>query len=63
MIAETAFNVIEALSEKEKTRLLKMLGVEVANKIVKRRVKKKPLLSRAKATEILLRKLYPPTLE
>ena len=60
MIAETAFNVIEALSEKEKTRLLKMLGVEVSNKIVLKRAKKKPLLSRAEATEILLKKLYPP---
>jgi len=38
-----------------------MLGVEVANKIVKRRVKKKPLFSRAEATEWLLPRFYPPT--
>tara|TARA_B110001452_G_scaffold41094_1_gene31501 strand:- start:136 stop:324 length:189 start_codon:yes stop_codon:yes gene_type:complete len=61
MIAETAFNVIEALSEKEKTRLLKMLGVEVSNKIVLKRAKKKPLLSRAEATEWLLPRFYPPS--
>lgn len=58
MLAETAYQVIEALNEKEKSRLYAMLGMQVTcNSINKKSNKKKPLLSDAQATEYLLRKL------
>ena len=58
MLAETAYQVIEALNEKEKSRLYTMLGVQAAlNNKPKTSAKKKPLLSDAEATEYLLRKL------
>lgn len=58
MLAETAYQVIEALNEKEKSRLYTMLGVQSAiNNKTKTPTKKKPLLSDAEATEYLLRKL------
>ncbi len=61
MLAETAYQVIEALNEKEKSRLYTMLGVQSALQSKPKSTKKKPLLSDAEATEYLLRKLkrYP----
>ncbi|MBQ0907725.1 hypothetical protein KBJ98_03300 [Flavobacterium sp. F-328] len=57
MLAETAYQVIEALNEKEKSRLYAMLGVqsELVNK-TKTATKKKKILSDAEAVEYLLRK-------
>ena len=57
MLAETAYQVIEALNEKEKSRLFAMLGVqsELVNK-TKTSTKKKKILSDADAVEYLLRK-------
>lgn len=57
MLAETAYQVIEALNEKEKSRLYAMLGVQSAliNK-AKTSTKKKKILSDAEVTEYLLRK-------
>ena len=57
MLAETAYHVIEALDDKEKSRLFAMLGVQSAliNK-TKTSTKKKSVLSDAEATEYLLRK-------
>ena len=57
MLAETAYQVIEALNEKEKSRLFAMLGVrsELVNK-TKTATKKKKILSDAQAVEYLLRK-------
>ena len=57
MLAETAYQVIEALNEKEKSRLFAMLGVqsELVNK-TKTSTKKKKILSDAEAVEYLLRK-------
>lgn len=54
MQAETAYNVIEALSSREKNRLFKMLGLK------RQEPEKKttqPLLSDAEAKEYLLKKL------
>lgn len=58
MLAETAYQVIEALNEKEKSRLYAMLGVQstINNKIISP-TKKKLLHSDAEVTEFLLRKL------
>lgn len=53
MLAETAFNVIEALSEEEKKRLFVMLGVHVSPP----KPKKKPLITDAQAKEYLIKKL------
>lgn len=57
MLAETAYQVIEALNEKEKSRLFAMLGVrsELVNK-TKTSTTKKKILSDAEAVEYLLRK-------
>ena len=57
MLAETAYQVIGALNEKEKSRLYTMLGVQSAfmNK-TKMSTKKKTILSDAEAIEHLLRK-------
>ncbi|MBB1192060.1 hypothetical protein DNC80_00025 [Flavobacterium sp. SOK18b] len=57
MLAETAYQVIEALNEREKSRLYAMLGVqsELMNK-TKTSNKKKKILSDAQAVEYLLRK-------
>ena len=57
MLAEVAYQVIEALNEKEKSRLFAMLGVqsELVNK-TKTSTKKKKILSDAEAIEYLLRK-------
>ncbi len=57
MLAETAYQVIEALNEKEKSRLFAMLGVqsELVNK-TKTSTKKKKILSDAEAVDYLLRK-------
>ncbi|TWI03150.1 hypothetical protein IQ05_00079 [Flavobacterium tiangeerense] len=57
MLAEVAYQVIEALSEKEKSRLFAMLGVrsELVNK-TKTATKKKKILSDAEAVAYLLRK-------
>ena len=57
MLAEVAYQVIEALNEKEKSRLFAMLGVqsELVNK-TKTSTKKKNILSDAEAVEYLLRK-------
>ena len=58
MLAETAYQVIEALNEKEKSRLYAMLSVQSAFKNnMNTSSKKKTLLSDAAATEYLLRKL------
>lgn len=55
MTAETVYNVIQALPDKERPRLLKMLGVsEVAPQSPK---VKAPLLSDADATDRLLKAL------
>jgi folate-dependent tRNA-U54 methylase TrmFO/GidA len=58
MLAETAYQVIQALNEKEQSRLYAMLGVQSAlsNK-PSTSIKKRPLLSDADATEYLLKKL------
>ncbi len=58
MKAETAYQVIQALPEKEVARLYTMLGVQSAS-IPKPKLatKKKVLISDAEATEYLLRKL------
>lgn len=53
MIAETAFNVIEALDNKEKARLYRMLGVEVP----KNKSKRKPIISDAESREKLMKYL------
>jgi hypothetical protein len=57
MLAETAYQVIEALNEKEKSRLFAMLGLqsELVNK-TKTSTTKKKILSDAEAVEYLLRK-------
>ena len=57
MLAEVAYQVIEALNEKEKSRLFAMLGVqsELVNK-TKIATKKKKILSDAEAVVYLLRK-------
>ena len=57
MLAEVAYQVIEALNEKEKSRLFAMLGVqsELVNK-TKTSTKKKKILSDAEAVVYLLRK-------
>lgn len=57
MLAEVAYQVIEALSEKEKSRLFAMLGVrsELVNK-TKTATKKKKILSDAEAVAYLLTK-------
>ncbi|CAL2095814.1 conserved protein of unknown function [Tenacibaculum sp. 190524A02b] len=52
MTAETAHNVIKALSSKELSRLYKILGVDVKEE--KKKEEKEPLLSDADATEYLL---------
>lgn len=52
MKAETAFNVIEALPEKEYKRLMNMLGVEPKPK----KIKPKIGMSKAKRIEYLIRK-------
>lgn len=57
MKAETAYQVIQALPEKEVNRLFQMLGVQSATLPNKNKSKKKPLLSDAEATEYLLKKL------
>ncbi len=58
MLAETAYQVIEALNEKEKSRLYAMLGVQSALvNTTKTSTKKKTILSDAEATEYLIRKL------
>ncbi|PQJ23365.1 hypothetical protein [Tenacibaculum sp. SG-28] len=41
MKAETAYNVIQALSEKEKQRLYKMLGVKIKPELIKSKRKSK----------------------
>lgn len=57
MLAETAYHVIEALDDKQKSRLYAMLGVQSALiKKNKTSTKKKSILSDAEATEYLLRK-------
>lgn len=53
MLAETANNVIDALSEKEYTRLLQMRGLEPKPK----KAKRKKLISPTQATEYLYRTL------
>lgn len=55
--AETAFNIIQALPQKEVERLYKMLGVVSPSFTTTKKAKKKPLISDAEATEYLLRKL------
>ena len=57
MKAETAYNVILALPQQEVERLYKMLGVVSASFTTTKKIKKKPLISDAEATEYLLRKL------
>lgn len=57
MKAETAYNVIQALPQQEVERLYKMLGVVTATFTTTKKLKKKPLLSDAEATEYLLKKL------
>ena len=52
MKAETAYNVILALPEREIPRLYKMLGVEVK---IKPEPKRKPLMTDAEATEYLIK--------
>ena len=54
MKAETAYNVIQALPEKEISRLYKMLGIEIPQKEDK--PKRKPLMTDAEATEYLIKK-------
>lgn len=57
MLAETAFQVIEVLNEKEKSRLYAMLGVQATLiNTTKASTKKKSILSDAEATEYLLRR-------
>lgn len=51
MKAETALNVIEALSPDEAKRLFSMLGI---NKEVSGKKKRKPLITEAEATEYIL---------
>jgi hypothetical protein len=51
MKAETAYNVIQALPKSEYERLKGMLGLTKAEK----KPKRKPLLSKAEATEYVLR--------
>lgn len=55
MTAETAYNVIQALPQTELPRLFKMLGVDGVKEEPK--PKKKPLMSDADATEILIKNL------
>lgn len=50
--AETAYNVIEALNEKEYTRLLQMMGLDKKAKPLKA----KPVYSRAQAREYFTKK-------
>lgn len=57
MLAETAYQVIQALPESEVARLYQMLGVYSANVVKATKSKKKQLISDAEATEYLLRKL------
>lgn len=57
MKAETAYQVIQALPEKEVNRLFQMLGVQTLVSQKTKASKKKPLLSDAEATEYLLKKL------
>ncbi len=52
MIAETAYNVIEALPEKEYNRLLQMLGLEKKPK----KAKRKPVVTDAQAREYFTKK-------
>lgn len=56
MLAETAYNVIQALPEKEMQRLYKMLGVQTPS--VKVKTKKKPLITEQEATDYLMKRLY-----
>ena len=53
MVAETAYNVIQALPEQEKQRLYKMLSVP--EKTIKKAVKKEPILTNSQAREIILK--------
>jgi hypothetical protein len=53
MKAETAYNVIQALPEKEQKRLLKMLGVNVQEK----KPKKKQIITEQQSMEYLRKKL------
>lgn len=55
--AETAYNVIQALPEKEVVRLYQMLGVQFSLQSKENKSKKQPLLTDAEATEYLLKKL------
>ena len=57
MKAETAYQVIQALPEMEKTRLYNMLGMHTALTTKPNKPKKKQLITDAEATEYLLRKL------
>ena len=57
MLAETAYQVIQALPESEVARLYQMLGVYSSNVVKATKSKKKQLISDAEATEYLLRKL------
>lgn len=56
MKAETAYNVIQALSDSEKERLYRMLKDDLnnINTTTSRKVKKKPLITDTEATEYLL---------
>ena len=55
MKAETVFNVYQALSEKEKKRFCRMLGMVPAKP---KKPKRKPIMTDAEAIEIVLRKIY-----
>lgn len=55
MLAETAYNVIQALSDSEKKRLYRMLKTDLKNTdLTSRKVKKKPLITQPQAREYLL---------
>lgn len=58
MKAETAYQVIKALSSSETKRLYRMLGIQVS--LPKKAPLKKPLLTDAEAVDFLLRKLKKP---
>ena len=53
MLAETAYNVIQALPEGERTRLIKMLGLQ-ENEVVAKPAKQDPHWSTAQAKEYIV---------
>lgn len=57
MKAETAYNVFQALSEKEKDRFLRMVFSEKSTSTLKHTNQKKPIITDAEATEYLLKKM------